>query len=94
MIVIKHLRLLIILFPVLSKASAETLTLQASEVESVRWFPLEEIAAEIRTRQDRICVSEQGLQMLTDFLRNEQKTSGMKNYEKPGGRLAARFSLR
>ncbi len=54
---------------------AEKLTLQESEVESVRWFPLEEVAAEIRTRQDRICVSAQGLKVLTDFLRAERGPS-------------------
>ncbi len=47
---------------------ADALTLQESEVESVRWFPLEEIAAELQIRHDRICVTEQGLQVLTNFL--------------------------
>ena len=45
-----------------------SLTLQESEVECVRWFPLKNVAEEIRTRQDRICISEQELKLLTDYL--------------------------
>lgn len=51
----------------------DALTLQRSEVDEVRWFPVEDAAAEIRIRQDRICVSEQGMGLLLDFLR---RTSG------------------
>ena len=50
---------------------ADKLELQKSEVEEVRWFPLEEIAEEVQHRRDRICVSEQGLGVLLDFLRSE-----------------------
>lgn len=49
----------------------EKLTLQKSEVEEVRWFPLDEIAEEIRTRHDRICVSRQGLSVLMEYLNRE-----------------------
>ena len=49
----------------------EKLTLQKSEVEEVRWFPLDGIAEEIRTRHDRICVSWQGLSVLIDYLKSE-----------------------
>lgn len=45
-----------------------SLTLQESEVEEVRWFSVDEVAAEIRVRQDRICVSEQGISVLQDYL--------------------------
>jgi len=49
----------------------EKLTLQKSEVDEVRWFPLDEIAEEIQTRHDRICVSWQGLSVLIDYLERE-----------------------
>lgn len=48
------------------------LTLQASEVDEVRWFSVEDVAAEIRVRQDRICVSEQGLNVLREYIRRRQ----------------------
>lgn len=47
---------------------ADALTLQQSEVEEVRWFPLEDVAAGILSRQDWLCISEQELRLLTDFL--------------------------
>ncbi|MBQ8159168.1 MAG: NUDIX domain-containing protein [Clostridia bacterium] len=43
-------------------------TLQESEVDEVRWFPLEEVYGEIRHRHDRFCVPPQGLQLLRDYL--------------------------
>ena len=49
----------------------EKLTLQKSEVDEVRWFPLDEIAEEIQTLHDRICVSWQGLSVLIDYLKRE-----------------------
>lgn len=52
---------------------SSTLTLQKSEVDEVRWFSVEDVAAEIRVRQDRICVSEQGIRVLLDFLAGTQK---------------------
>lgn len=50
---------------------ADALTLQKSEVEEVRWFPLEEVAGEIRAGRGRICISEAELQVLLDYLRDE-----------------------
>ena len=47
---------------------AGALTLQQSEVEEVRWFPLEDVAAGIRDRQDWLCISEPELRLLTDHL--------------------------
>ncbi len=44
------------------------LTLQASEVEEVRWFDLEEVWNEIQTDRNRICVPVQGLKVLRDYL--------------------------
>ena len=52
---------------------ADKLELQESEVEEVRWFPLAEIEEELRHRRGRICVSEQGLGVLLDFLRSETR---------------------
>lgn len=50
----------------------EKLTLQKSEVEEVRWFPLNEIAEEIQTSHDRICVTQQGLSVLVEYLMNRE----------------------
>lgn len=44
------------------------LTLQASEVDEVRWFDLEEVYREIQTTRERFCVPSAGLQILRDFL--------------------------
>ncbi len=44
------------------------LTLQASEVDEVRWFDPEEIYREIRICRDHFCVSEEGLQLLREYL--------------------------
>ncbi len=52
--------------------NADALTLQESEVEEVRWFPLEDVAGEIKHRQDRICISEQELQVLLDYLKKDK----------------------
>lgn len=52
-----------------------SLTLQASEVESVRWFDIAEVLAEILAGSDRICVSEQGIRTLIDYLDNPGKDS-------------------
>ena len=46
----------------------EDLTLQASEVEEVRWFDLEEVYREIQTSRERFCVPSVGLQVLRDYL--------------------------
>ena len=44
------------------------LTLQASEVDEVRWFDLEEVYREIQTTRERFCVPSAGLQILRDYL--------------------------
>lgn len=59
----------------------EELTLQKSEVEEVRWFPLDEVADEIRTRQDRICVSRQGMSVLMDYLKGVHDEKERIDYE-------------
>lgn len=46
----------------------QTLTLQASEVERVDWFDLEEVREEIRHNRERFCVPSQSLELLRDFL--------------------------
>ncbi|MBQ6360160.1 MAG: NUDIX domain-containing protein [Lachnospiraceae bacterium] len=46
----------------------EDLTLQASEVEEVRWFDLEEVYREIQTCRNRFCVPSVGMQVLRDYL--------------------------
>ena len=46
----------------------ERLTLQASEVDEVRWFDLEEIWAEIHRSRKRICVPTAGLNVLRQYL--------------------------
>ena len=52
----------------------ERLTLQASEVDEVRWFNLEEIWVEIHRTRKRICVPTAGLNVLRQYLhRREQE---------------------
>ena len=46
----------------------ERLTLQASEVDEVRWFDLEEIWVEIHRSRKRICVPTAGLNVLRQYL--------------------------
>ena len=46
----------------------ERLTLQASEVDEVRWFDLEEIWVEIHRSRKRICVPTAGLNVLRHYL--------------------------
>ena len=46
------------------------LQLQKEEVEEVRWFDLEEVAAEIRVSRERFCVPTEGLRVLIRFLEN------------------------
>ena len=50
----------------------DKLTIQKSEVESVCWFPLKEVAKEIRRGSDRICISKEELQVLLDYLKDER----------------------
>ena len=52
----------------------DRLTIQKSEVEAVRWFPLEEVIEELRRGSDRICVSAKGLQVLQDYLKDDPLT--------------------
>ena len=47
---------------------ADSLTLQESEVDEVRWFGLEEVQAEIRVSRKRFCVPEEGLNVLISYL--------------------------
>ncbi|MBR3015967.1 MAG: NUDIX domain-containing protein [Clostridia bacterium] len=46
----------------------ERLTLQASEVDEVRWFDLEEVWKEIHQSRKRICVPTAGLNVLRQYL--------------------------
>ena len=46
----------------------EHLTLQASEVDEVRWFDLEEVWEEIHRTRKRICVPTAGLNVLRQYL--------------------------
>lgn len=47
---------------------AESLVLQASEVDEVRWFPLREVREEIRRSRKRFCMASEGLDLLRAFL--------------------------
>lgn len=47
---------------------AESLKLQESEVESVRWFGLDEVLEEIKISRERFCAPSQGLAVLSDYL--------------------------
>ena len=51
-----------------------TLTLQESEVDEVRWFDPEEVRNEIRTSRERFCVPSEGLNVLMRFLETEEKS--------------------
>lgn len=48
---------------------AQKLTLQAEEVDAVRWFDLEEVWQEIQTDRRRFCVPASGLSLLRDYLK-------------------------
>ena len=50
----------------------ENLSLQASEVDEVRWFDLEEVYREIQTTRERFCVPTEGLQVLRDYLSRQE----------------------
>ena len=52
---------------------AEKLTLQASEVDEVRWFGLEEVWRETRTDRHRFCSPTGGLEVLRAYLRQSGK---------------------
>ena len=51
----------------------EKLTLQASEVEEVRWFDLEEVWNEIQHNRERFCVPTAGLKILRQHLQEEHE---------------------
>ena len=44
------------------------LTLQASEVDEVRWFDLNEVYEEIQHSRERFCVPSGGLNVLREYL--------------------------
>ena len=46
----------------------DSLTLQESEVEEVRWFGLDEVAEEIKTSRERFCMPAEGLNKLIRYL--------------------------
>ncbi|MBP3901598.1 MAG: NUDIX domain-containing protein [Blautia sp.] len=46
----------------------ENLSLQASEVDEVRWFDVEEVYREIQSTRERFCVPSEGLQVLREYL--------------------------
>ena len=46
----------------------DSLVLQESEVDEVRWFDLDEVWNEIQHNRDRFCVPTGGLKVLRDFL--------------------------
>ena len=45
-----------------------SLTLQTSEVDEVRWFGLDEVWEEIQHSRERFCVPSQGLKVLRNYL--------------------------
>ncbi len=52
----------------MAPVDTEKLTLQASEVDEVRWFDLELVWNEIKTDRSRFCVPTGGLKLLRDYL--------------------------
>ena len=53
-----------------------TLTLQASEVDEVRWFDMEAVWEEIQTDRRRFCVPKPGLAVLRRYLAGENGETG------------------
>jgi len=53
------------------------LILQASEVDEVRWFNLEEVWKEIQCDRHRFCMPAEGLKLLRDYLRNICEKEGV-----------------
>lgn len=51
------------------RVDLDKLTLQADEVDEVRWFGLEEVWREIQTDRRRFCVPASGLGLLRDYLK-------------------------
>ena len=54
----------------------EALRLQEDEVEEVRWFDLEEVAAEIQTSRERFCVPAASLTLLQRYLKQGCPSEG------------------
>ncbi len=52
---------------------AANLRLQESEVSEVRWFPLDEVAEEIRSSRARFCVPSDGLAVLSEYLARRER---------------------
>ena len=61
--------------------SINDLTLQKSEVDEVRWFPLSAIEEDLQRRESRICVSQEGLETLINYL-NQYDDMGLAKYDK------------
>ena len=51
----------------------ETLTLQAAEVDEVRWFDPDEVWNEIQRSRERFCVPTPGLKVLRQYLKSSKK---------------------
>ena len=54
-----------------------SLVLQESEVDEVRWFNLDDVWAEIQCRRDRFCVPAEGLKVLRNYLSSKGRTGNM-----------------
>ena len=55
------------------RVNIESLTLQPSEVNEVRWFDLEDVWNEIHRSRERICVPADGLNVLREFLKRKEE---------------------
>ena len=55
---------------------AGRLTLQESEVDEVRWFDLEEVREEIRTDRSRFCMPSEGVELLWEYLKEQEAGTG------------------
>ncbi len=51
----------------------DRLSLQAAEVEEVRWFRLNDVYEEIKTSRERFCVPSEGLNILMRYLVDEKE---------------------
>ena len=52
---------------------ADRLTLQASEVDEVRWFDMEAVWEEIQRDRSRFCVPTEGLNLLREYLKGKSQ---------------------
>ena len=55
---------------------ADSLVLQESEVDEVRWFGLNEVREEIRHSRERFCMASEGLDILRAYLEKEGNGMG------------------